>query len=131
MYSFDNISTQKYADMADLGITEEQRLPLGPNMPDAHQIVEHCFAQFKPRFIQQVYGTAGPADDSASLQRLLKAEWAAFGEHSDRHGSLKKNADSVPVTLECIAMPQAQYVSLVDDKIRTGTNVGWVPNALS
>ncbi len=131
LYSFDNISTQKYADMADLGITEEQRLPLGPNMPDAHQIVEHCFSQFKPWFIQQVYSTAGPADESPQMQQLLKEQWQKFGQHYQKEGGLKKNADSLPVTLECIAMPQVQFVSLVDDKVRVGTNGGWVPNQLS
>lgn len=131
LYSFDNLSTQKFANLADLGITEAQRMPLGPNMPDAHQIVEHCFGQFKPWFIQHVYSAAGPASDSAEMQKLLREQWKAFGANSDRNGSLKKNADSLPITLEAIAMPSAQYVSEVDQKVRTGTNGGWVPNLIS
>lgn len=33
LYSFDNVSTQAYADLPALGITNSQRMPLGPNMP--------------------------------------------------------------------------------------------------
>jgi hypothetical protein len=65
------------------------------------------------------------------MQKLLREQWKVFGANSDKNDSLKKNADSLPVTLEAIAMPSAQYVSEVDQKVRTGTNGGWVPNLIS
>jgi hypothetical protein len=131
LYSFDNISTQQYAELSALGITQQQRLPLGPNMPDAHQIVEHCFAGFKPWFIQRVFMEESPAAGSAQLQAVLKREWANFGQHCDRQGTLKKNADSLPITLEAISMPKVAYLSQVDNRVRVGTNGGWVTNPLS
>jgi hypothetical protein len=100
-------------------------------MPDAHQIVEHCFAGFKPFFIQKVYSSASPAATSPAIQKLLREEWKVFGSICDSKGSLKKNADSLPATLEAIAMPEAQYVSVVDQKVRTGCNGSWVPNLIS
>jgi hypothetical protein len=63
--------------------------------------------------------------------QLLKKEWKSVGLHYQKEDGLKKNADSLPVTLECIAMPQVQFVSLVDDKVHVGTNGGWVPNLIS
>ena len=44
---------------------------------------------------------------------------------------MKKNADSLPVTLEVIAMPKVQFVSQIDGAVRTGNNGGWVENAIS
>ena len=131
LFSFDNLSTQKYADLADLGINPSQRLPLAPNMPDAHQIVEHCFAGFKPWYLQKVYATEGTSTGSQQLQQLLRTEWARFGQHLHQKGSLRSNADSLPATLEAIFMPNVAYLSSVDGKVRVGSDGGWVQNPLS
>eukprot|EP00878_Enallax_costatus_P034428 GHUV01038173.1.p1 GENE.GHUV01038173.1~~GHUV01038173.1.p1 ORF type:complete len:139 (+),score=39.47 GHUV01038173.1:685-1101(+) len=96
LYLYDNISAQKFAGPSDLGITADQRVEMAPNMPDGHQIVEHCFGGFKPWFLEHVVIDAGPGDDSAHMQQLLKKQWKAFGQWYDSKGSLKKNADSLP-----------------------------------
>lgn len=131
LFSFDNLSTQKYADLADLGLDHRDRLPLAPNMPDAHQIVEHCFAGFKPWFLKKVYATEGTSAGPQQLQQLLKAEWASYGQYLHQKGSLKRNADSLPATLEAIFMPEVAYLSSVDGKVRVGSYGGWVQNPLS
>ncbi len=131
LYSYDNISTQRFAPLSDLGITAAQRIEMAPNMPDGHQIVEHCFGGFKPWFVEHVFTDAGPGDNSAKMQQLLKEQWKAFGQYYDSHDSLKKNADSLPKTLEVIAMPRVQFVSQIDGAVRTGSNGGWVENAIS
>lgn len=131
LFSYDNLSTQHYADLADLGITPAEKLPLGPYMPDAHQIVEHCFAGFKPWFMTHVYAVSGPGTESADLQRLLKTEWANFERYCHEKGSLRRNADDLPVTLEVIKMPRVAFVSEVDGKVRVGSSGGWVENVIS
>lgn len=71
VFSYDNNSTQRTANMQHMGITPAEKLPLAAYMPDAHQCIEHCFGIIKPAFrkeLPEVGGCAGARE----LQRMLR-----------------------------------------------------------
>lgn len=93
-FSFDNASTQATVDLAAMGMTEAERVPLAPYMPDGHQVIEHAFANLKRDLWNNIYEYGAPANAAAAQTRVqevfmtLDADRKADSIYANVHGKL-------------------------------------------
>lgn len=71
-FSWDNASTQATADLEAMGLTEAEKVPLAPYMPDAHQVIEHAFANLKRDLWNNIYEHGAPKKAAAAQERVAE-----------------------------------------------------------
>ena len=123
--SWDNNKIQKNADLGQMGVLPEEKVPLAPYMPDGHKVIEHVFARAKHELVEQVYQLGSEADriTAADAQRMVRNALSKVATPAQ----IKKDVDSLPLTYEVIARPRGQLFLGRDGKWHRGTGGDWPP----
>jgi hypothetical protein len=123
--SYDNNKIQKNADLGQMGVLPEERVPLAPYMPDGHKVIEHVFARAKYKLVEQVYSLGSAADriTAADAQQMVKDVISMVTTPAQ----IRADVDSLPLTYEVIARPRGQLFQSRDGKWHRGTGGDWPP----
>jgi hypothetical protein len=120
--SYDNNLIQKSANLADMGLSVLDKLPLAPYSPDVHKVVEHSFAIAKQTIKNWLWLLSPHTVITPQVAQQLV--WSACMQL--RSDGMFKDACSLPTTLAVIAATKGQVVvSPVDGSQHVGVGGGW------
>jgi hypothetical protein len=111
-YSWDNASWHQAADLSTIGIKHEHRLPLPPNSPDMHKVIEHVVGNTKRRMKECLCDNAA----LTSVKDVKKAMEKVFYT-KNKVTSIRKDINSLPGT----------YKIIHDKLCAGGTEGNWAP----
>lgn len=108
LWSFDNDKIhQKAETLVSLKINYKNRLPLPPNSPDMHRVVEHCIGRLKSAFRKWMY--AHP--QARSMKQYRQALHTLFftDDHITGSDPITKDTEKLPALFKHILAAKGSW----------------------
>jgi hypothetical protein len=124
-YSWDNAPANwRNEDMPSGGFDTACRLPLPPNSPDLHKVIEHCMAHIKG-WLQRCVD-----EDPFKCTPAYLQEQAELAFKSITAESIRRDVASLPTTYAVVAGEEGETVPGLDGKDWDCTAGDWAPAGL-
>lgn len=124
LWSWDHVSLHEGIDWHRVGLTANQRVPLGVRAPDMHKPIEHVFAFLKRALHYELYKGSYQLTPTVAQQKLRQIFYNEL-----KAKSVAADVASLPYVYKLVSTPCNQAVCLPDGTWECGTGGNWAPKA--
>ena len=128
-FSYDNNKIQATADLAKMHMQPQDKVALGPYMPDCHKAIEHAVGNTK-RSVQAKLYEEGWLDRKGEFTPQEAQELVQEAFHNLSTDAIRKDVESLPYTYKVISAPRRALVQGPNGRWYEGTAGDWPPAEL-
>jgi hypothetical protein len=122
LFSWDNNKIQKVADLATMGLTPAEVLPVPAYAPDLQKPIEHPWNPIKHGVQQQLLQPRSKRVTPSEARQIVEQQIAAISRQS-----IVKDVLSLPSTYLVVALAKGRVYKNLDGEYVTGTGGDWAP----
>lgn len=128
LFSYDNAKIQATAELGQMGLSPQEKVPLAEYMPDGHKVIEHCFGYLKPAVQKRLYQSGKLPGGGLTATEAMQLVFDCYKAYP--MAAIQKDVDSLPTTYHVISQPKDSYTLGPDGLFHIGTGGDWAPKAL-